>query len=63
MPVTTGILWKDFDKFWVVTGTDFYEAREKALKDIASIRRDGVREGIKEGKQEIAKNMLKKVWA
>ena len=62
MPVTTGILWKDFDKFWVVTGTDFYEAREKALKDIASIRRDGVREGIKE-EAEFTKKMLKKVWA
>ena len=33
-----------------------YEAREKALKDIVSIRGDGVREG----KQEIAKKMLKK---
>ena len=45
-----------------------YEAREKALKDIASIRGDGVREGRqegikegkKEGKLEIAKKMLKK---
>ena len=40
-----------------------YEAREKALKDIASIRGDGVREGSegkKEGKQEIAKKMLLK---
>ena len=37
-----------------------YEAREKALKDIASIRGDGVREGKKEGKQEIAKKMLLK---
>lgn len=37
-----------------------YEAREKALKDIASIHGDGVREGKKEGKKEIAKKMLKK---
>jgi len=38
------------------------EAREKALKDINSIRgeamREGKREGIKEGKREDAKMML-----
>ncbi|WP_363549441.1 hypothetical protein [Caldifermentibacillus hisashii] len=42
------------------------EAREKALKDINSIRgeamregkEEGRREGIKEGKREIAKKML-----
>ncbi|MCB7069293.1 Rpn family recombination-promoting nuclease/putative transposase [Caldibacillus sp. 210928-DFI.2.22] len=38
------------------------EAREKALKDINSIRGEGIREGIekgiKEGKREIAKKML-----
>lgn len=37
-----------------------YEAREKALKDMASIRGDGIREGIEEGKIEIAKKMLRK---
>jgi len=34
------------------------EAREKALKDINSIRGDGIEEGIKKGKREIAKKML-----
>lgn len=41
-----------------------YEAREKALKDMASIHGDGVREGIEKGEiikgQEIAKKMLSK---
>lgn len=41
-----------------------YEAREKALKDINSIRGDGLREGMKKGKtfgkEEVAKKMLKK---
>jgi predicted transposase/invertase (TIGR01784 family) len=35
------------------------EAREKALKDINSIRGDGIEEGIKKGKREDAKMMLK----
>ncbi|NWN98781.1 MAG: transposase, partial [Bacillus sp. (in: Bacteria)] len=38
------------------------EAREKALKDINSIRgegkEEGIEEGIREGKREIAKKML-----
>ncbi|MED4354365.1 transposase [Schinkia azotoformans] len=33
-----------------------YEAREKALKDMASLRG----EGLREGKQEVAKKMLSK---
>ena len=37
-----------------------YEAREKALKDIASVHGDGKREGKLEGKLEIAKKMLRK---
>ncbi|MCM3715610.1 Rpn family recombination-promoting nuclease/putative transposase [Alkalihalobacillus oceani] len=40
-----------------------YEAREKALKDIASIRGDSKREGKYEGKLEIAKKMIKKGMA
>ncbi|WP_346200695.1 Rpn family recombination-promoting nuclease/putative transposase [Caldifermentibacillus hisashii] len=34
------------------------EARENALKDINSIRGEGIEEGIREGKREIAKKML-----
>ncbi|MEL3956985.1 hypothetical protein NSQ96_06800 [Caldifermentibacillus hisashii] len=34
------------------------EAREKALKDINSIRGEGIEKGIKEGKREDAKMML-----
>ncbi|MDL0419140.1 Rpn family recombination-promoting nuclease/putative transposase [Caldifermentibacillus hisashii] len=34
------------------------EAREKALKDINSIRGEGIEEGIKKGKREDAKMML-----
>ena len=37
-----------------------YEAREKALKDMASIYGDGVEEGKIEGKQEVARKMLEK---
>ncbi len=36
-----------------------YEAREKALKDIVSIRGDGIEEGKIEGKIEMARNLLK----
>lgn len=36
-----------------------YEAREKALKDIASIRDDGFEEGKLEEKREMARNLLK----
>ena len=36
-----------------------YEAREKALKDIASIRGDALDEGIEKGKREMAQNLLK----
>ena len=36
----------------------FAEAREKALKDINSIRGEGIEEGIKKGKREDAKMML-----
>jgi predicted transposase/invertase (TIGR01784 family) len=37
-----------------------YEAREKALKDMASIRGDGLREGQIIKAKEVAKKMLQK---
>lgn len=36
-----------------------YEAREKALKDIASIRDDAFEDGKLEGKREMVQNLLK----